>query len=110
MARRFLLIPGFAMMAICSGCSHTWIDAHGNRNVIGLVKLTLPAASASPPAADWIRTQTVGFALSRSEFASQLEFGYSDNTLAIVRNNSCAFIGPLPPLKGEDYASHPDSQ
>jgi len=95
--------------ALC-GCAHyTYLDADGNQRTIGWVNMTQPAAGATTPvAANWVRLRTVGFALSSTELGSTLELGYSDNTLAVVRNHSCAFIGQLSnggvSFKGEDYA------
>jgi hypothetical protein len=77
------------------GCAHAYIDGDGNRNVIGFVHLTLPPAAQEPRAADWMRMRTLGLALSRTEIGGALEFGYSDNTLAVIRNNSCVRIGQL---------------
>jgi hypothetical protein len=98
--------PGFrltvAAAACCAlaclqlgGCAHAYIDADGNRNVIGFVHLTLPPPAMEPKAADWMRMRTVGLALSRTDIGGALEFGYSDNTLAVIRKNSCVQIGQL---------------
>jgi hypothetical protein len=79
-----------------SGCAHAYIDADGNRNVIGFVHLTLPPSAEDPKTADWMRMRTVGLALSRTDIGSALELGYSDNTLAVIRKNSCVQLGQLP--------------
>lgn len=100
-------VPMVELFALCliatgiSGCAHSYIDEQGNRRIIGLVNLAISPATSEPAAADWIRLRQIGISLNRSEFASSLDVGYSDNTIAVIRNNSCAFI------KGEDYASHP---
>jgi hypothetical protein len=91
-----------ALSGLC-GCAHSYIDADGNRNVIGFVHLTLPPSDKEPRAADWMRVRAIGLALSRTEIGGALELGYSDNTLAAVRNNSCVQLPQPPatlPLKG----------
>jgi len=102
---------GLSASALCS-CAHSYVDAEGNRHIVGLVKLTIPPATTEPAAADWVRLRHVGLALNRGEFANSLILGYSDNTTAVIRNHSCANLGTLPTaalsLYGEDYASHPD--
>jgi hypothetical protein len=70
------------------GCAHAYIDADGNRNVIGFVHLTLPPPAADPKTADWLRMRTVGLALSRTDIGGALELGYSDNTLAVIRKTA----------------------
>lgn len=90
-ALRAALVAG----TLC-GCAHSYIDADGTRHVIGLVHLTLPPSDPAPRAADWMRTRTVGLALSRMDIGSSLELGYSDNLLAVVRNNSCVSMDTLP--------------
>lgn len=84
-----------ASAALC-GCAHSYIDADGTRHVIGLVHLTLPPPDAAARAGDWMRARTFGLALSRTDIGGALELGYSDNTLAVVRNNSCVQIDALP--------------
>lgn len=89
-------LVGALVGAMLGGCAHTYTDAGGNRHIVGLVNLTLPAESSERKAADWIRMRTVGLALSRTDIGSALELGYSDNTLAVVRNNSCVQLARLP--------------
>lgn len=99
------------ILATCvlSGCAHSYADADGNRHIIGLVNLTISPATSEPAAADWVRMRNVGIAISRSEFASSLDIGYSDNMTAVIRNHSCAYIGILPTAvltsTGENHAS-----
>jgi hypothetical protein len=106
-------LPLLALALACTACAHTYIDATGNRHIVGLVNLTLPADSTAA-AGDWVRMRTIGLSISRTDIASSIDLGYSDNTLAIIRDNSCAFIGQLPdgtiPLEGQDHASHPNNR
>jgi hypothetical protein len=89
------------------GCAHEYIDADGNRVIVGLVHLTLPGTAPASTAADWMRVRTVGLALSRNAIGGALELGYSDNTLAAIHNNSCVQLDRLPPslllTKGVDH-------
>lgn len=73
---------------LLTGCAHVFVGADGSRNVIGLVWLTLPAASTTPAAAESIRTRSLGLTLTLSEAGNALTLGYSDATLAFVRDNA----------------------
>jgi hypothetical protein len=87
----------FALAAFTlGGCAHTYVDQSGERHVVGLVHLTLPVDGGKQKSADWMRMRTIGLALSSTDIGSALEFGYSDNTLAVVRNNSCVRVDRLP--------------
>jgi len=77
-----------ATAALLPGCAHVWVDPDGTRRVIGLVNLSLPPQSSSKSAGEAIRSQAIGLSFSASEAGSAFVFGYSDTTLAFVRNNS----------------------
>lgn len=89
---------GALCCATLSGCAHSYIDADGNRAVIGLVHLTLPATERAPAAADWMRVRTVGLSLASTNIGAALGFGYTDDVLAVVRNHSCVSTDRLPPF------------
>jgi len=78
-----------------AGCAHVFVGADGSRNVIGLVWLTLPPASAAPTAGEAIRTRSLGLTLTLSEVGSAVTLGYSDATLAFVRNDSVVTAAAL---------------
>lgn len=84
------------MAAMLGGCAHTWIDADGKRHIAGIMHLTLPAETTGAKSADWMRWRTIGVAISSTDIGNALEIGYSDNTLAVVRNNSCVAFDRLP--------------
>lgn len=85
-----------AAFALLCGCAHSYIDQAGNRRVIGWVDLTLPpAVAAADTGADWVRMRTFGLAISSTPISNAFELGYSDNTLAVVRNNSCVAFPPI---------------
>ena len=111
---RRLCLPGLVLPMLLSACAHTYIDADGNRNVVGWVHLTLPPAMADRKAADWIRMRTFGLAVSSTDIGGAFELGYSDNTLAVIRNNSCVALDRLPPSlqlsQGEQHAPHPSAR
>lgn len=92
----YRVCAALAALAMLGGCAHAYTDAAGERHIVGLVHLTLPADSAGDKAADWMRMRTVGVALSSTDIGSALEIGYSDNTLAVMRNNSCVSMHRLP--------------
>ncbi len=92
--------------ALCSGCAHVWVDAAGNRHVLGLVAMTLPPADAAPRGADTLRTRAIGLTLTRSEVGSALVLGYHDSSLTAVRNHA---LVPLALLQdaGTDTGTQP---
>jgi hypothetical protein len=69
------------------GCAHVHVDADGQRHIVGFLMLTLPPAVAEP-AADSIRARTLGLSITQSPLGGGLVLGYSDTTLAVVRNHS----------------------
>lgn len=93
---------------LCAGCAHVYIDADGTRNVVGFVHLQLPPAERAPAAAESLRVRAIGLTLARSGAGSALTLGYSDDTLAFVRNHSCVRLDalalrPRTPTEGERH-------
>lgn len=77
------------------GCAHSYVDAQGNRHVIGLVHVTLPPSA--PTAAESIQSRAIGLLLTQAEIGTALSFGFSESTLTFIRADSCAnlaFIAP----------------
>ena len=104
-----------AAIALLSGCAHSYLDRAGNRRVIGWVDLTLPPAiAAHDTGADWIRLRTFGLAISSSPIGNTIDLGYSDNTVAVVRNNSCVAFPPITfssiNSTGASHANFPNKQ
>lgn len=111
MSAHFRYLIGLLLAtSLLMGCAHSYVDAEGKRHIVGLVNLTISPATAEPAAADWVRLRTIGISLSRSDISSSLDVGYSDNTLAVIRNNSCAVISTESFADlistGENYASN----
>lgn len=71
------------------GCAHSWIDAEGNRHVLGFMHLTLDPIQPQA-AAETIRMRTVGLTWTNVEPGNALILGYGDTTLGFLRNNVCA--------------------
>lgn len=69
------------------GCASVTVDADGTRHITGLMRLTLP--SVSDAGADALRLQAVGLSfVSSPVVGTSLVIGYSDTSLAVVRDHS----------------------
>jgi hypothetical protein len=95
-ARLSSLILVVASSMLLGGCVHMSSNPDGTRQITGWVSMTLPPTSASPTAADWIRLRSFGLAYSRTDIGTSVDLGYSDNTLAVIRGNSCIILDPVP--------------
>ncbi len=84
-ARRGALVAASWLLA---GCAHVYVDADGTRHVVGFVDLQLPPATGRPTAAESLRSRSFGVSLTRSDVGSAVVLGYSDTTLAFVRNHA----------------------
>jgi hypothetical protein len=69
------------------GCAHVSVDEDGTRHVVGLVSLTLPPVDAEGRAAEAFRTRSIGITITKSEIETGIVVGYSDLTLAFIRDN-----------------------
>lgn len=75
-------------LAVCgSGCAITHTAADGSRHLIGWMWVTLPPIDFHP-AAETLRTRSLGLSVTRSEAGSALVIGYQDATMGFVRNHS----------------------
>lgn len=86
---RLLAVIGWLLLSISlSGCAHVTVDADGTRHVTGLVVMTLPPVLPDV-GADAARLRSIGLTVSSGHVAaSQLTLGYSDITIAAMRNDS----------------------
>jgi hypothetical protein len=82
---RMTMLAGAALLL--PGCAHVHVDADGQRHIVGFLVLTLPPVVADP-AADSIRARTLGLSITQSPLGGGVVLGYSDTTLAVVRNHS----------------------
>ena len=75
-------------LAVLGGCAHVWVDAEGNRHVVGLLHLTLQPTRPQP-AAETLRVRTLGLTWTQADAGSALVLGYADTTLGFLRNDIC---------------------
>lgn len=88
MARWHGLIAASSLWAALSGCAHVAVDSDGTRRIVGFMVLTLPPAHEEV-GADAVRIRSLGLTVTRGHAAgAQLTLGYSDTTIAAMRNDS----------------------
>ena len=92
-------LSAFVLAALVQGCAHVYVDEDGSKNILGLLWLKLPAASSQASAGESLRTVSLGLTLTRSEAGSALVLGYSDSTMAFVRNHSLVPVDALLPRR-----------
>ena len=85
--RRAIGFGGLLASLLLTGCAHVHVDAEGQRHIVGFMLLTLPPLVAKP-AAESIRARTLGLSMTQSPLGGGIVLGYSDTTLAVVRNHS----------------------
>jgi len=70
------------------GCAYVTVDHDGTRHVSGFMTLTLQPLNQEV-GADVIRMRTLGVTVtSGTSLGSQVTLGYSDTTVAALRNNA----------------------
>lgn len=85
---RLVAITGLVFLG---GCAFVWVDANGNRNVVGLMHLTLPPTKTEA-AAETLRVRTIGLTWTQADAGSALVLGYGDTTLGFLRNDVCVAL------------------
>lgn len=87
--RRWLsLLAVTQLLALLAGCAHVVIDPDGTRHIAGFMMLTLPLAHPDI-GADAVRIRSIGLTVTHGHAAgAQLTLGYSDATIAAMRNDS----------------------
>lgn len=88
-----------ALSGALAGCAFNYTGADGARRLVGLVHVTLPADASQSAAAASVRAQTLGLAYTQADVGHSLSLGYSDTTIAVVRDNTCVrwpLAGGLP--------------
>jgi hypothetical protein len=95
------LMCRWAILAACvfalPGCAHSYIDADGNRHVLGFVHLVTPRPENDRNiGAESVRVKSIGLSMLASPQRTNFTLGYSDDTLLFLRNNACVFTDPLP--------------
>lgn len=81
------IIAALCLPVFLHGCAHVYVDADGTRHVLGLVHLELPAESTAKPGGEALRSQSFGLSVTSSAVGQAVVLGYSDTTLAFVRDN-----------------------
>ena len=77
------------LLMLLTGCAYSYVGADGSRHVVGLAHVILPPEGPHPSPAASIRTQALGFSLTQGDVGTALSLGYSDITIAYVRENTC---------------------
>lgn len=93
-----------ALSCVLAGCAFNYIGADGARHLVGLVHVTLPADPSQSAAAS-VRAQALGLSYTQADVGHSLSLGYSDTTVAFVRDNTCVRW----PLAGGAPVSTPGS-
>lgn len=89
---RRVLVP-LATAAALSGCAHTYVNADGTRNIVGLVWARLPVADSR--GAEALRVRSVGVSITTSPAGAAFVLGYSDSNVVVVRDNQFVDATPL---------------
>lgn len=88
MPRWLGLVTVSHLWVVLAGCAHVVVDPDGTQHISGLMMLTLPPAHQDV-AADVVRMRTFGLTMTRDPTAgAQLTLGYSDTTIAAIRNDA----------------------
>lgn len=96
------LIVVSVLSASLAGCAHVAVDPDGTRHIAGFVVLTLPPARQDV-GADAVRMRSLGLTVTRGHAAgAQLTLGYSDTTIAAMRNDSAVARTALRRAMGEE--------
>lgn len=93
-----LLAVTVALSGFLTGCAFHYAGADGARHLVGLVHVTLPAEAPHAAAAS-LRAQALGLSYTQADVGIALSLGYSDTTLAYVRDNTCVrwpLVGSAP--------------
>lgn len=77
-----------AGLTFLGGCAHVWVDADGNRNFVGLMRLTMPPTKTQA-AAETLRVRAIGLTWTQADVGSALVLGYGDTTFGFLRNDVC---------------------
>jgi hypothetical protein len=108
MRRCLSLIAVTQLSALLAGCAHVVVDPDGTRHIAGFMVLTLPPARQDI-GADAVRMRSLGLTVTRGHAAgAQLTLGYSDMTIAAIRNDSAISRPALRRVMREEQQSEED--
>lgn len=78
---------------ICSGCAITYIDAHGAKHVLGLVKLEIKPGAPEQNVGETVHVQTIGVAVYSTPLNQGVVIGYNREITTAIRNQTPAHTG-----------------
>lgn len=84
---------------LCNACTFRYIDADGNRHMIGLMDITIhPPAMPQTFAGNVVDVTTIGLTASQTAQGGYIALGYSRESTAELRDNALVVGNPLDPL------------
>ena len=90
----------------CQACSFSYLDANGDRHVIGLVDITVhPAGDPKTFAGDVVDVTTLGFAAAQTAQGGFIALGYNHEVSAALRDNVSVTGNPLNPLGDSSHST-----
>jgi hypothetical protein len=99
---RIQLLPSLCVAALtfaCQACAVSYLDADGNRHVVGFVDITVhPPAEPQTFAGDVVDLTAVRLTVSQTAQGGYVSIGYSREVLASMRDNALIVGDPLHPL------------
>lgn len=89
-----------ALLACVPGCAIVTQHADGSQRIVGFVAMEIKnpravekgSGSEPLPGIDSVRNRMLGVSLLVADARTSLTLGYSDDTLIVVRSNSCVRI------------------
>lgn len=92
-------LPYAAGLALAlSGCALSYVDRNGDTHYQGLlVHVVVPKSDDRREIrAESVRVQSFGLSVLSGLQRTSITLGYNDDTLVLVRGDSCVAIGPAP--------------
>jgi hypothetical protein len=93
---RVLAKLGFLLGLVSSvcGCAYTYLDEAGAMHFVGLAVVTIPASgSRDNEGARLVRVRNIGLSIVSAEIASSISLGFNADTVAVIYNNACVYLG-----------------
>ncbi len=99
----------FAIASIAlTGCAHTYVDRDGNTHVVGLVHVVVPnSGDPNLVRAQALQVTSIGLSVLTSAERTSLTLGYNDDTLVLVRGDTCVAIAPGGSVNAFDFQNLP---
>lgn len=85
-----------AIATLLSGCAYTYVDAKGNRNIIGLVKIKIPPNyNDTEIGGDSVEITSAGLSFYSTQVQKAFVIGYGRESITTLRNNALLIDGDL---------------